>query len=599
MARAASAPKKEISMEEALWKSADKLRGSVEPAEYKHVVLSLFFLKFASDKFEAQRKAISEKYGEKFVDNVAFYTKDNVFFLPEISRWSFIMENAKQDDIALKIDTALYTIEKANPALKGALPDNYYSRLHIDTAKLASLLDEIDKINTGDKENDIIGRVYEYFLSKFALAEGKGKGEFYTPKCIVNLIAEMIEPYDGILYDPCCGSGGMFVQSMKFVEAHHGNKKKVSIYGQEYTNTTYKLCKMNLAIRGISANLGEMAANTFTNDQHKDLKADYIMANPPFNQKEWRGDNELIDDPRWDGYEVPPTSNANYGWILNIVSKLSQNGVAGFLLANGALSDDGTELKKIYDLSPEDDPAGIPRSNFQQDGFQYNLTDLLKQELPENESRQHTEHVSIESAKKDMESVLALLPQEREFITDDGLMGTLTLRLDTVQVEPSGYGSSTKQLSVKRSYPNLAEQDTQYIPKSIEDNGKTLTLSDIQWQTDNTANMDGYAVADRYTAVATYTGNATSSYVKGYTVTADYTGTVSRIALNRVRYVAIFEGTPIQPAEPANVPSAASAFRWSYVLIPLGIVAAAGAGVGGALLVKHRKENADEEETAE
>ena len=199
-------------------------------------------------------------------------------------------------------------------------------------------------------------------------------------------------------------------------------------------------------------------------------------------------------------------------------------------------NDDGTELKKIYDLSPEDDPAGIPRSDFRQDGFQYTLTDLLKQELPENESRQHTEHVSIESAKKDMESVLALLPQEREFITDDGLMGTLTLRLDTVQVEPSGYGSSTKEISTKRSYPNLAEQDTQYIPKSIEDNGKTLTLSDIQWQTDNTANMEGYAVADRYTAVATYTGSATSSYVKGYTVTADYTGTVSRIALNRVRY---------------------------------------------------------------
>ena len=173
-------------------------------------------------------------------------------------------------------------------------------------------------------------------------------------------------------------------------------------------------------------------------------------------------------------------------------------------------NDDGTELKKIYDLSSEDDPAGIPRSDFRQDGFQYTLTDLLKQELPENESRQHTEHVSIESAKKDMESVLALLPQEREFITDDGLMGTLTLKLDTVQVEPSGYGSSTKQLSVKRSYPNLAEQDTQYIPKSIEDGGRTLTLSDIQWQTDNTANMDGYAVADRYTAVATYTGSATS-----------------------------------------------------------------------------------------
>ena len=345
MARKAAKPKKEISMEEALWKSADKLRGSVEPAEYKHVVLSLFFLKFASDKFEAQRQKLIDSGFEKHIEMTYAYTKDNVFFIPPESRWSYIMENAKQDDIALKIDTALYTIEKNNPSLKGALPDNYYSRLSLDTAKLASLLDEINKINTDDEENDIIGRVYEYFLGKFALAEGKGKGEFYTPKCIVNLIAEMIEPYDGILYDPCCGSGGMFVQSMKFVEAHRGNKKNVSIYGQEYTNTTYKLAKMNLAIRGISANLGEMAANTFSNDQHKDLKADYIMANPPFNQKQWREANELVDDPRWNGYEVPPTSNANYGWILNIVSKLSQNGVAGFLLANGALSDDGTELK--------------------------------------------------------------------------------------------------------------------------------------------------------------------------------------------------------------------------------------------------------------
>ncbi len=256
--------------------------------KYKHVVLSLFFLKFASDKFEECRNKIISTHGEKYADMKPFYTQENVFYLPEESRWKYIIENAKQDDIALKIDTALYTIEKNNPALKGALPDNYYSRLHIDTAKLASLLDEINRINTDDKENDIIGRVYEYFLSKFALAEGKGKGEFYTPKCIVNLIAEMLEPYDGILYDPCCGSGGMFVQSIKFVEAHSGNKKKVSIYGQEYTNTTFKLAKMN---------------------------------------------------------EVPPTSNANYGWILNIVSKLSQNGVAGFLLANGALSDDGTELK--------------------------------------------------------------------------------------------------------------------------------------------------------------------------------------------------------------------------------------------------------------
>ncbi len=345
MAKAAK-PKKEVSMEEALWKSADKLRGSVEPSEYKHVVLSLFFLKFASDKFEQRRQELITEGKEAYLDFQEFYTMKNVFFLSEESRWSYIMGHAKQDNIALIIDTALFTIEKNNPALRGALPDNYYSRLNLDTAKLASLLDEINKINTkGDEGGDVIGRVYEYFLSKFALAEGKGKGEFYTPKCIVNLIAELIEPYKGKIYDPCCGSGGMFVQSVRFIQRHQGNTRDVSIYGQEYTATTYKLAKMNLAIRGISCNLGEQAANTFSNDQHKDLRADFIMANPPFNQKNWRSDNELTDDPRWSGYEVPPTSNANYGWILNIVSKLSQNGVAGFLLANGALSDDGTELK--------------------------------------------------------------------------------------------------------------------------------------------------------------------------------------------------------------------------------------------------------------
>lgn len=335
-----------VSIEETLWNSANKLRGSVEPSEYKHVVLGLIFLKFASDKFEERREELIADGKEKYLDIVEFYTMKNVFYLPEESRWSFIVENAKKEDIALKVDTALSTVEKNNPSLKGALPDNYYSRLGLDVTKLGSLIDEINNINTlKDKEQDIVGRVYEYFLSKFALAEGKGKGEFYTPKSVVNLIAEMIEPYKGIIYDPACGSGGMFVQSIKFIEAHHGNTKDISIYGQEYTNTTYKLAKMNLAIRGISANLGAMAENTFLKDQHKDLKADFIMANPPFNQKDWRAEDELKDDPRWAGYDVPPTGNANYGWILNIVSKLSENGVAGFLLANGALSGSGDEYK--------------------------------------------------------------------------------------------------------------------------------------------------------------------------------------------------------------------------------------------------------------
>ena len=342
----AKAKKKQKSMEETLWDSANKLRGTVESSEYKHVVLGLIFLKFASDKFEERRKELIEEGKEKYLEMKEFYNMKNIFFLPEESRWSHIIKNSKQDNIALIIDTALHTTEKNNPSLKGALPDNYFSRLNMDVSKLAALLDTINNIDTlKDKQQDIVGRVYEYFLSKFALAEGKGKGEFYTPKSIVNLIAEMIEPYKGIIYDPACGSGGMFVQSMKFIENHHGDKKEVSIYGQEYTSTTYKLAKMNLAIRGIAANLGAVPADTFAKDQHKDLKADYIMANPPFNQKAWRADNELLDDPRWRGYEVPSTSNANYGWILNMVSKLSDNGIAGFVLSNGALSGGSTDYK--------------------------------------------------------------------------------------------------------------------------------------------------------------------------------------------------------------------------------------------------------------
>ena len=345
MAKAA-VKKKEKSFEETLWDAANKLRGSVESSEYKHIVLSLIFLKFISDTFEKRKQALIDGGQEKYIDLVQAYTKENIFYLPEESRWSFIQKNSKQEDVALKIDTALSTIEKTNKALQGALPDNYFSRLGLDVSKLSALIDVINNIETlADPHEDIVGRVYEYFLSKFAIAEGKGKGEFYTPKSIVNLITELIEPYKGKIYDPCCGSGGMFVQSMKFIESHKGNTKDISIYGQEYTQTTYKLAKMNLAIRGISANLGSLAKDTFANDQHPLLKADFIMANPPFNQKDWRASDELVDDHRWNGYETPSASNANYGWILHMVSKLSENGIAAFILANGATSGGGEEHK--------------------------------------------------------------------------------------------------------------------------------------------------------------------------------------------------------------------------------------------------------------
>lgn len=338
--------KQQKTLEASLWDACNKLRGSVEPSEYKHVMLSLIFLKYANDKFDEQRDNLIADGKTAFLEMLPFYTKDNVFFIPECARWSYLMQQSKQDDIAIKVDTALHEIESKNPSLSGALPDNYYSRLGLDSGVLSSLLDKMNEINLkSEQDKDVFGRIYEYFLSHFAIQEGKGKGEYYTPKTVVALLCELIEPYKGIVYDGACGSGGMFVQSMKFIDEHKGNKKEISIYGQEYTNTTRKLAKMNLAIRGISANLGSKACSTFQNDQHKDLKADFALMNPPFNQKDWREETELKDDPRWKGYTIPPTSNANYAWILNFVSKLSQNGTGCLLLANGALKDSGSEYE--------------------------------------------------------------------------------------------------------------------------------------------------------------------------------------------------------------------------------------------------------------
>jgi len=392
VAKKPTAKKKEKSFEETLWDAANKLRGSVESSEYKHIVLSLIFLKFISDTFEKQRQKLIDAGLEKHIDMVPAYTKDNVFYLPPESRWSFVQQNAKQEDIALKIDTALSTIEKNNKALQGALPKNYFSQLEFDISKLAALVDVVNNIETlGNPHEDIVGRVYEYFLAKFAIAEGKGKGEFYTPKSVVNLIAELIEPYKGKIYDPCCGSGGMFVQSIKFIESHQGNTKDVAIYGQEATPTTFKLAKMNLAIRGISANLGAAAKDTFGRDQHELLKADFIMANPPFNLKDWRATDELNDDHRWNGYDVPPVSNANYGWILHMVSKLSENGVAAFVLASGALSGGGEEYKirrKMIENDLVEAIITLPRDMFYSTDISVTLWIINKNK------KEHNIHVS-------------------------------------------------------------------------------------------------------------------------------------------------------------------------------------------------------------
>lgn len=340
----ATKKEKELSLEQVLWNCRVALRGFGSFEKNRDSIIGLAFLKFASDKFDKRRQEIIAEHGDVplFLEKVSFYNSKNVYYLEEHCRWSYIVQNAGSNDIAVKLDKAMKDIEDKNPPLKGTLPQNVYASLGADKNAMKSLIDEMNKIS--DKrfhEEDLIGRVYEYFLQNFAASASKEDGEFYTPACVVQLIAELIEPFDGIVYDPCCGSGGMFVQSMKFVDSHKGNRKKVSIVGQEKTPETWKLAKMNLAIRGIASNLGQKNASTFTEDQHQDLTVQYIMANPPFNLKNWRGEDELLDDPRFKPYKpaVPPKSNANYAWILHMLSKLDvDKGIAGFLLANGALN---------------------------------------------------------------------------------------------------------------------------------------------------------------------------------------------------------------------------------------------------------------------
>lgn len=363
---------KEVTLETVLWNCRVALRGIGSTEKNRDAVIGLVFLKFAWDKFKKRRMELIEQYGDIpiFLEKVSFYNAVNVFYLKETARWSYIVKHAGDNDIAVIIDQAMADIEESNPPLKGALSQNLFVTLGAGKNAIKSLIDEVNNIDESRFcEEDLIGRVYEYFLQIYAAAGTKEDGEFYTPASVVKLIAEMIEPYSGIVYDPCCGSGGMFVQSLKFVDRHNGNRQNVSVIGQESKPDTWRLCKMNLAIRGISHNLGEKNASTFTEDLHRDKKVDYIMANPPFNLKGWRGEDELKGDSRFTGWsDMPPVANANYAWILHMISKLDVNhGIAGFLLANGALNADGAEYKIRKELIERDKVEAIivlPRDMF-------------------------------------------------------------------------------------------------------------------------------------------------------------------------------------------------------------------------------------------
>lgn len=373
-----------IGFEETLWKAADKLRGSMDSGEYKHVVLGLIFLKYISDKFETKYNELVEE-GSGFEEDIDEYTAENIFWVPTEARWDFIKDHAKDVKIGQIIDDAMLVLEKENVSLKGVL-EKRYARPEIDKRRLGELIDLISTIKLHSKnEKDLLGRVYEYFLGKFASAEGKGGGEFYTPASIVKVLVEMLEPYEGRIYDPACGSGGMFIQSEKFVEEHKGRVKDLSIYGQELNSTTWKLCRMNLAIRGLDGNLGPNHADTFHDDLHKNLKADFIMANPPFNISDWGGE-QLTDDIRWK-YGIPPKGNANFAWVQHMVQHLAPHGSAGIVLANGSLSsntsNEGQIRKNLIEADLVDCIVSLPANLFYSTAIPVSLW-ILRRNKEEN-----------------------------------------------------------------------------------------------------------------------------------------------------------------------------------------------------------------------
>jgi type I restriction enzyme M protein len=419
----ATSTARDLEFAEILWQAADKLRGTVDAAEYKHVVLGLLFLKFVSDAFDARKEELRKELAaegiageqlERLLESRDEYTAVNVFWVPVEARWSYLQGKAGDASIAVIIDSAILAVERDNPTLKGKLPRDY-ARRGIPQDRMAGLIGLVSNIGFKEeraKARDKLGRAYEYFLGKFASAEGKLGGEFYTPRSVVRLLVEMLEPYEGRVYDPCCGSGGMFVQSERFVEAHNGQKTDISIFGQESNPTTWRLAHMNLAIRGIEANLGPQPADTFLRDLHPDLKADYILANPPFNVSDWSG-QLLRDDRRWQ-YGTPPVGNANYAWIQHFIYHMAPpnghgGGVAGFVMSNGSLSSntsgEGEIRRRIVEADLVDAIIALPAQLFYTTGIPVCLWFLSRDKTGKNlkgggrEGGRHGETLFIDARK--------------------------------------------------------------------------------------------------------------------------------------------------------------------------------------------------------
>ncbi|WP_138413505.1 type I restriction-modification system subunit M [Sinomonas gamaensis] len=434
MARLArKVPVKAKSLEQRLWDAADALRGNQEPSEYKHVVLGLVFLKYISDRFEERRRTIEASLSDPdsddyipnetrravFLEDRDEYASHNVFWVPELARWGYLQGIAKLPDIGQQIDQAMDLIEKENPTIRGVLPRNY-GREGLDKGRLGQLVDLIGSIGFTESDDhgsdDVLGRVYEYFLGQFAGKEsGKDAGAFYTPRSVVKTLVEMLEPFHGRVYDPACGSGGMFVQSAEFVKAHGGERTDISVYGQEYTDTTWKLAKMNLALRGIEADLGDRSADSFTQDLHPDLRADFILANPPFNVSNW-WNGKLADDPRWK-YGTPPEGNANFAWVQHFIHHLSPKGTAGFVLANGSLSSktggEGEIRRKLVEAKLVDCVVAMPDKLFFNTGIPVSLW-IVSKERHGNGHRERQDEVLFIDARK-----LGVMETRRLRVLDD------------------------------------------------------------------------------------------------------------------------------------------------------------------------------------
>lgn len=415
-----------LGYERELFAMADKLRGNMEPSDYKHVALGLIFLKYISESFEALHAELLEEDPE-FAEDRDEYIAENVFWVPKKARWSYLKDNAKSSNIGVLVDDAMRLIEDENDSLQGVLPKDY-ARPALNKIMLGELIDLISDIGLreeGVDSKDVLGRVYEYFLGQFAGAEGKRGGEFYTPRSIVRLLVEILEPYSGLIYDPCCGSGGMFVQSERFVEEHGGSLDNISIYGQESNYTTWRLCKMNLAVRGIDANIAWNSEGTFHNDAHSHERFDFILANPPFNTSDWGGER-LIDDVRWK-FGIPPKGNANFAWLQHIYARLKPNGYAGVVLANGSMSsqtnDEGAIRAAMVEGDAVDCIVSLPGQLFYSTQIPACLWFLAKDRSGSSRHRDRRGEVLFIDAR----NFGSMIDRTRKELTEEDLQGIATL----------------------------------------------------------------------------------------------------------------------------------------------------------------------------